>query len=74
MPASASEDHAIAVARQRVISDDVMSLVGCRDVVEDEGDVWHVCFPTLNTEVLCGEPHVLVDKLSGTINEVYYTQ
>lgn len=71
---AASQKDAIAVARQRVIGDGVMPLVDCRDVVMDEGDVWHVLFPTTDTEVLCGEPHVLVDKMDGTVVKVYYTQ
>lgn len=68
------QQQAITIARQRVVNDAVMTLTGRADVARDEGAVWHVSFPVTDLEVMAGAPHVLVDKIDGTLVEVYYTQ
>lgn len=69
-----SEQDATQIAKRRVVDDAVMSIADCGEEVRDEGAVWHVSFPISDPEVLGGSPNVRVDKQSGTIVEVYYTQ
>ena len=69
-----SREKAIAIAIQRVKEDGVMSLAGRDTNAVEEADSWHICFPYTSHEVLGGEPHVLVDKLSGKVIRIYYTQ
>ena len=71
---SISRDDAIKLATQRVKANGVMSLSGRDTAVTEEPSYWHVYFPFSSPEVLGGEPHVFVDKFSGAIIQVYYTQ
>lgn len=71
---SITSDQAIKIAEERVKSDGVMSMDGRFPVAKSEKDNWHVSFPISLPFVLGGEPHVIVDKASGKIIEVYYTQ
>lgn len=69
-----SSDDAVKLAKQRVQADGVMSLDGRTTVVKEEQDYWHISFPISSPNVIGGEPHVLIDKASGAITRVYYTQ
>ncbi|MFH0769015.1 MAG: hypothetical protein V1932_05565, partial [Chloroflexota bacterium] len=69
-----SRDDAIGLATKRVQEGGVMSLDGRTTVVKEEQDYWHISFPISSPKVIGGEPHVLIDKASGTITRVYYTQ
>ncbi len=69
-----SKSDAVKLAEQRVQADGVMSLDGRTTEVKEEGNDWHISFPLSSTKVIGGEPHVLIDKASGAITRVYYTQ
>jgi hypothetical protein len=69
-----NSDEAVKIAKERVLADGVMSLDGRTPVVKDEKDHWHVSFPIMLPFVVGGEPHVFVDKASGSITKIYYTQ
>jgi len=73
-PTGITLEEAIEIAIQRVEADGVMSLAG-RDTESVEGaDSWHIYFPYTSHELLGGEPHVWVDKSSGDVIQIYYTQ
>ena len=65
---------AIEIARSKVTSDGIMTLVDRDEVAVDEGENWHVYFPFQDVELLGGEPHVIISKSDGTVVETYYTQ
>ena len=67
-------EEATAIARQRVQDDGVMSLDGRDTEVVEEADYWHIYFPYTSHEIRGGEPHVWVDKSSGEVIDIYYTQ
>lgn len=69
-----SSEDAVKLAQQRVQTDGVMSVDGRIAVVEEEQNYWHVSFPLSSPKVFGGEPHVLIDKTSGAITKIYYTQ
>ncbi len=69
-----SSNDAVTLAKQKVQTDGVMSLDGRNTVVKEEQDYWHISFPISSPKIIGGEPHVLIDKASGAITEVYYTQ
>ena len=73
-PTGITLEEAIAIATQRVEEDGIMSLDG-RDTESVEGaDSWHIYFPYTSHELVGGEPHVWVDKSSGDVIDLYYTQ
>jgi len=70
---SISRENAISLASARVQEDGVMSLENRTPVaIEEEGN-WHIYF-LLPEDMIGGEPHILIDKNTGKIIEVYYTQ
>jgi hypothetical protein len=69
-----TREQAITIATQAVVDDGVMSLDGRDTVVVEEADSWHIYFPYSSHELLGGEPHVLVDKTTGEVIDLYYTQ
>jgi hypothetical protein len=69
-----SSESAVKFAREKVQNDGVMSLDGRTTVVKDEQANWHISFPSPSSKMFGGEPHVYVDKTSGAITKVYYTQ
>lgn len=69
-----SREQAITIATQAVNDDGVMSLDGRDTWVEEEEDYWHIYFPYTSLGLRGGEPHVLVDKSSGAVTDIYYTQ
>ncbi len=69
-----THEEATTIARQRVEDDGVMSLDGRDTEHEEEADSWHIYFPYTSDEIRGGEPHVRVDKSSGEVIDVYYTQ
>lgn len=71
---SINKSDAVKLAEQKVKADGAMSLEGRTTVVKDEGNNWHISFPFTSTTVIGGEPHILIDKASGAITRVYYTQ
>lgn len=73
-PPGITAEEAIEIAIQRVEADGVMSLDGRDTESEEEADSWHIYFPYTSHEVLGGEPHVWVDKASGEVTDIYYTQ
>ena len=73
-PTGITAGEAIEIARQRVEADGVMSLDGRDTESEEEADSWHIYFPYTSHEILGGEPHVWVDKSSGEVIDIYYTQ
>jgi hypothetical protein len=73
-PAGITVGAAIEVAKQRVEADGVMSLDGRDTESEEESDSWHIYFPFTSHEIRGGEPHVWVDKSSGDVIDIYYTQ
>jgi len=73
-PSGVTLEEAIGIARQRVEDDGVMSLDGRDTEQEEEADSWHIYFPYTSHEIRGGEPHVWVDKSSGEVTDIYYTQ
>lgn len=73
-PTGITAEEAMETARQRVEADGVMSLDGRDTEVEEEADSWHICFPYTSDEIFGGEPHVFVDKSSGEVIDIYYTE
>ncbi len=73
-PTGITAGEAIEVAKQRVEEDGVMSLDGRDTETEEEADSWHIYFPYTSDEIRGGEPHVWVDKSSGEVIDIYYTQ
>jgi hypothetical protein len=73
-PTGISAGEAIEIAKQRVEEDGVMSLDGRDTESEEESDSWHIYFPFTSHEMRGGEPHVWVDKSSGDVIDIYYTQ
>jgi hypothetical protein len=69
-----SRDDALSLATNRVQEDGVMSLDGRKTTVKEEPNQWHISFPLSATMVRGGEPHVIIDKASGAITDVYYTK
>lgn len=69
-----SRDDAVGLATNRVQEDGVMSLADRKTAVKEEPNQWHITFPLTATMVRGGEPHVIIDKASGAIIDVYYTQ
>jgi hypothetical protein len=69
-----SREQAITIATQAVEADGVMSLDGRDTVAVEETDSWHIYFPYTSHELLGGEPHVLVNKSTGAVIDLYYTQ
>lgn len=67
-------DEAIAIARQAVIDDGIMSLDERDTEHVEESTYWHIYFPFTSHDILGGEPHVLVAKADGEILDMYYTQ
>ena len=50
-----------------------MSLEGRETVAVNEGDVLHVYFPSMDTTMRGGEPHVRVSLADGAVADVRYT-
>jgi len=73
-PTGITVGEAIETARQRVEADGVMSLDGRDTESEEEADSWHIYFPYTSHEIRGGEPHVWVDKSTGDVTDIYYTQ
>jgi hypothetical protein len=73
-PTGITLEEAIDIAIQRVEADGVMSLAGRDTESVEEADYWHIYFPYTSHELLGGEPHVWVDKSSGDVSQIYYTQ
>lgn len=69
-----SREEAITIATQEVETDGVMSLDGRDTEVVEEATYWHIYFPYTSHELLGGEPHVWVDKSTGEVIDIYYTQ
>lgn len=69
-----SRERAIEIARARVEDEGVMSLEGRDTVAEVEGDVLHVYFPSTDTTIRGGEPHVRVSLADGAVVDEHYTQ
>lgn len=67
-------DEAIAIARQAVIDDGIMSLDERDTEHVEESTYWHIYFPHSSSFVRGGEPHVKVAKLDGAILDIRYTQ
>jgi hypothetical protein len=67
-------EEAVEIAIQRVEADGVMSLDDRDTEHEEEADSWHIYFPYTSHELRGGEPHVWVDKSSGEVIDIYYTQ
>jgi hypothetical protein len=74
MESGISRDQAIKIAIQRVQADGIMSLDGRSTAVIEEPNSWHISFPISAPNMRGGEPHVIIDKASGAITRVYYTQ
>ena len=70
-----TKDEAVVIAKDKVVSDAIMTLTDRDEVVVDEGANWHISFPLkASLDTLGGEPHIKVSKADGTIVETYYTQ
>jgi hypothetical protein len=69
-----TREEAITIATQAVEDDGVMSLEGRDTESVEEATYWHIYFPYTSHELLGGEPHVWVDKTSGNVTSIYYTQ
>ena len=69
-----SRERAIEIARAEVEKQGVMSLEGRDTVAVKEGDVLHVYFPSLDTAIRSGEPHVFVSLANGEVVDVQDTQ
>jgi hypothetical protein len=73
-PSGTTLEEAITIATQAVVNDGVMSLDGRDTESADEVTYWHIYFPYTSHELLGGEPHVWVDKTTGDVTNIYYTQ
>ena len=69
-----SREQAITIATQEVVDDGVMSLDGRDTEVVEETTYWHIYFPFSSLNLRGGEPHVWVDKSSGNVTRIYYTE
>jgi hypothetical protein len=69
-----SREQAITIATQAVEADGVMSLDGRDTVVVEAATYWHISFPYSSPLTRGGEPHVWVDKTSGNVTNIYYTE
>ena len=69
-----TSEEAITIATQAVGDDGVMSLDGRDTEVVEEADYWHIYFPYTDQWLRGGEPHVLVNKTTGEVIDIYYTQ
>ena len=69
-----SRERAIEIARAEVEEQGVMSLEGRDTVAETDGDVLHVYFPSSDTTIRGGEPHVRVSLEDGGVIDVTYSQ
>jgi len=67
-------DEAIAIARQAVIDDGIMSLDERDTEHLEESTYWHIYFPHSSLFVRGGEPHVKVAKSDGEVLDIRYTQ
>ena len=67
-------EEAIDIAIQRVGADGVMSLDGRDTESVEEATYWHIYFPFTDHYLRGGEPHVWVDKTTGDVIDIYYTQ
>jgi hypothetical protein len=73
-PTGITLEEAIAIARQAVEDDGVMSLDERDTEHEEETAYWHIYFPFTSHDILGGEPHVQVAKADGEVLDLYYTQ
>lgn len=73
-PTSITLEEAIAIARQAVEDDGVMSLDERDTEHVEESTYWHIYFPYTSHDILGGEPHVWVAKSDGEVLDLYYTQ
>ena len=69
-----SREQAITIATQEVVDDGVMSLDGRDTVVVEAATYWHISFPYSSPLTRGGEPHVWVDKTTGNVTNIYYTE
>jgi hypothetical protein len=73
-PTGITLEEAIDIAIQRVQVDGVMSLDGRDTESVEEATYWHIYFPFTDHYLRGGEPHVWVDKTTGDVIDIYYTQ
>jgi hypothetical protein len=73
-PTGISREEAITIANQAVEEDGVMSLDGRDTEAVEEATYWHIYFPFSSLNLRGGEPHVWVDKSSGNVTRIYYTE
>ena len=69
-----TSEEAITIATEAVENDGVMSLDGRVTEIEDELTYWHVYFPFSSPITRGGSPHVFVNKTSGAVIDLYYTE
>jgi len=69
-----TSEEAITIATQEVEADGVMSLDGRDTEVVEEATYWHIYFPYTSPVMRGGEPHVWVDKTTGDVINLYYTE
>jgi hypothetical protein len=69
-----TREEAITTATQAVQDDGVMSLDGRSTQAAEEATYWHIYFPFSSPLTRGGEPHVWVDKASGNVTKIYYTE
>ena len=72
-----SEETAMEIALARVEQDDFMSLdfTQRNKEVVTEGDHWHISFPYKSELYMRGgEPHVLINRRTGEVSQVFYTR
>ena len=69
-----TREQAITIATQAVADDGVMSLDGRDTESVEEATYWHIYFPYSSPLTRGGEPHVWVDKTSGNVTNLYYTE
>lgn len=69
-----TSDEAITIATGAVENDGVMSLDGRDTEVLEEATYWHIYFPYSSPLTRGGEPHVFVNKTSGAVIDLYYTE
>jgi hypothetical protein len=69
-----TREQAITIATQAVADDGVMSLDGRDTESIEEATYWHIYFPHSSPLTRGGEPHVWVDKTSGNVTNIYYTE
>jgi hypothetical protein len=69
-----SQDRAIEIARDHVLSRREAGVLDERDVAAERAEGgWHVWFPWHDPDMLGGEPHVTV-RDDGSIGDFYSTQ